>query len=482
MIQTTKEIPFENILHKQFSISAFSLSILVISFVLAVINTTLSLSYFFSTWDVIFYLLLIAPLAWMSYKKKLDNPYTIWMIPIALIWLFDIFYFNNDFTQYVLPNILFFFLVVLYLTSMHKVNAFYYTLIPSTHIPLKGLAYIKLFIRSLLVYKEHKSLYTRIGIALLLTLPVFTIFVLLFMSADSNFGNFIKSIFTFNTSFTFDSMILIPLNLIVYLLVFIYGFSNRTQKEISVNDKTFDPLIIGIFLGMLNLLFITFLLFQVNYLFGGETYLKESGINIAHFAREGFFQLAWVMGLVLSIFILLMSRFKGEKLITYFMSGLILQTIILGFSSLKKMYLYQSIMGATVLRYYVAWFDYFLIFVLSMGLYFILKNKSFKTLLDSVFIVGIVSFTLIASLNIDKMVASHNINKFTSNTQQLDKQALSKLSIDALPSLVGTDIRIKLYGHRDCSAMNQYHLGYCMLLSNKNVQQNTIFSKSNRIR
>jgi len=462
-------------LHPQFSTHSFSLFVLGVSLVLAMIHALLTDAYFFGAWNVIFYLLLITPLVWLLYRKKLDNSYTKRLIPFTLIWLFDIFYFNNNFVQHILPVILFCFIIVLYLTGMHKVDAFYQTLLPTLHIPLKGSTCLKTFMKTLFIPQKHKTLYQRIGIALLLTLPVLTVFTLLFMSADTRFDRFVSSLFTWNLSFKSSDLILIPLYALIYLLIFIFGLSNAAHRTVTASQQRFDPLIMTIFLGLLNLLFITFLLFQIKYLFGGKSYLIETGINIADFAREGFFQLAWVMGLVLTIFLFLMKRFHGEKYIAWLMGGLIVQTVVLGISSLKKMYLYQSVMGYTVLRYYVAWFDYFLIFILIAGLYFIFTRKPFKTVLNTTFFAGILSFTVIVSLNIDYMVAKNNIEKFGINTQKLDKKALSHLSIDALPALAGTDIVLNLHRPRDCTAMRQYHTGYCKLLSRNNSMQNIAF-------
>lgn len=134
----------------------------------------------------------------------------------------------------------------------------------------------------------------------------------------------------------------------------------------------FDLLIVTIFLGMINLLFATFLSVQIPFLVGAS-YLPE-GTMLAEFAREGFFQLMMVMGIVTLIFLFIMRRFKGEKMLILFLSGLLIQTIVMGVVSLKKMYLYQSIKGATVLRYYVEWFDYFLIGILVMGIIFLIRK------------------------------------------------------------------------------------------------------------
>lgn len=461
--QTTLET--NSILHSEYAKSAFSLFILTVSFALAFIHVVLKDDYLIGVWDIVSFLLLLSPLGWMILKKEIQNRYTVWFIPVVLVLLTDIFIYNNDFTQHFLPAILFLLIIILYLSSMQNAKSLYQTLIPQKAIPFKTIAYIKMFAGNLLIYKKHKSVYSRVGLALVITVPFIAIFISLFMAADAHFSHFIQDLFRFNLGLKIQHAFLMPLYLSAFLLLFIYSFSNIKERELLHTDKHFDPLIIGIFLGMLNALFVTFLLFQVNYLFGGETYIKEAEINIAEFARQGFFQLMWVMGIVLGIFLLIMSRYHGEKSTAVLLSGLILSTMVIGFASLKKMHLYQSLKGATVLRYYVEWFDYFLLLTLGLGLVFILKRIHFSKLLDNVVFIGMIAFTIVSSMDIDYMVASHNIEKFKNSPELLDKKAISELSVDALPAIQGTDIKLNMrfYETHDCTRLKEYHLGYCQI-------------------
>ena len=84
-------------------------------------------------------------------------------------------------------------------------------------------------------------------------------------------------------------------------------------------------------------------------------------------------------------------------------------------------------------------------------------------------ILGLVSFTLVVSLNVDGMVASHNIEKFKDTPEKLDKRAISYLSIDALPVVRDNNIEIKrrvqVKDERNChSSLASYHYGYCSKL------------------
>ena len=58
----------------------------------------------------------------------------------------------------------------------------------------------------------------------------------------------------------------------------------------------------GTILGLLNLLFLSFVLVQIRYFFGGAaTIAATAGLTYTQYARSGFFQLVWVAALVLPL-------------------------------------------------------------------------------------------------------------------------------------------------------------------------------------
>jgi hypothetical protein len=285
------------------------------------------------------------------------------------------------------------------------------------------------------------------------------------MNADTNFNIAVNTVISFFSMPQLNKLVMIPVYFLIYLSLFLYSYLNRAERPVQETQKSFDMVIVGIFLGALNVLFVTFLVFQIAYLFGGETYIKQSGISHAQFAREGFFQLAWVIGLVVVIFLAIMRRYHGELSIKILMSLFMMQTIIMGVASLKKMHLYQWIMGATTLRYYVEWFEYFLIAVLVVGIVFTILRQSFHLILNTVTAMGLIAFTIVSSLNVDYMIASHNVAKFSSDPTRLDTVMLSNLSIDALPALGATPIKLIVnFPKESCHSIMQYHLGRCELI------------------
>jgi len=442
--------------------------LICVSFALMFIDNFLKMNEFVGGWHIVLYLLLLVPLVYMIWKKELVNPYTKWFLPILLIMIWDMFYYSNIFVQYIVPIIFYLLVFTLYLTSMHKVHSFYQTILTRSKLKWSGLIYLQRFFSNLFIKNDDRQIYFRIGVALLITLPFLGVFVALLFSADKNFGNFLTNLVDFHFHFNTKYFLTAPLYFAIYLLLYIYTFSNHKDRTEIKETNALDMLIVGIFLGMINLLFAMFVAIQLPFLFGEPSLPAHT--TLAEFAREGFFQLMMVMGIVLLIFLFIMRRYKGEKTALILLSGLLIQTILMGVVSLKKMYLYQSIKGATVMRYYVEWFDYFLLIVLALSLLFLVRKLDFRKLLDIVALLGVVTFTLIISLNVENMVASNNIEKFKDKPSALDKSAISRLSIDALPAIQGTDITILTHKRlRDCSKFSTYHFGYCSKISKYGV-------------
>ena len=434
--------------------------ILGVSFALAYIDNFLKINLLVGGWHIVLYLLLLLPLVFLLIKKEVTNPYTKWFIPALAIMIVDMFYYSNEMVQSFVPIFFYIGAGTLYLTSMHQVQAPYQTLLPSIGRPRGTLGYMRGFFRTLFSKDIDKKLLGRVGIALLITVPFLVVFVVLLASSDQKFGSFIMDLFfILSPNIHIESFITFLLAVVVYVMLFVITLSQQKDRTNIQEHNAFDGLIVGIFLGMINLLFAMFIMINIPFLFG-EMQLPE-GTNIAEFARGGFFQLMLVLGLVVLIFLFIMRRYKKERSIQIALIALLVQTSLMGWVSLKKMYLYQSIKGATVLRYYVEWFDYFLLVVLALGVVFLLRGWLFQRFLNILVIFGLASFLVVISLNIDDMVARYNIHKFQ-GTDALDTQALADLSIDAYPAIKegGIAIDAPIY-IRDCSHFSGYHFGFC---------------------
>ena len=466
MANIIEEIQNINFEHSHFKNIRFSWILVGISVLLALFKTQFVPSQAIGLGNILFYMIALIPVIYLITMSQIVNRYTLLLLPFLLIWLVDSFIYSNSLAEDFLPYIIMSTITIMYLTSMQKVDFLYQTLIPRLLISFSLFSYFRAFTTHLFSFNKNYSTYKSVLIGIVITTPFVVLFLALFRNADTNFNFAVTHFMSFFSILKLDQIVMISIYFLIYLSLFLYSYLNYAQRPAEENQKSFDMLIVGIFLGALNVLFVTFLVFQIAYLFGGEVYIRESGISPAQFAREGFFQLAWVISLVVIIFLVIMRRYHGEMSIKVLMSLLMLQTIIMGIASLKKMYLYQWLGGVTTLRYYIEWFEYFLIAVLVIGIVFTILQKSFHEILNTITIMGLIAFSIVASLNIDYMIASHNIEKVKYEPNKLDTAMLSNLSIDALPALIQTHMMIKVYFPKDsCHSTMQYHLGRCKIIS-----------------
>jgi hypothetical protein len=119
---------------------------------------------------------------------------------------------------------------------------------------------------------------------------------------------------------------------------------------------------VGVALGLLNALFMSFVAVQVRYLFGGAAVVAETaGMTYAEYARRGFFELVWVAMLVLPLLLAAHWLLRGEgpaheRVFRFLAGGLLSMLFVVLASALWRMRLYQSEYGQTELRFYTTAF------------------------------------------------------------------------------------------------------------------------------
>ena len=115
-----------------------------------------------------------------------------------------------------------------------------------------------------------------------------------------------------------------------------------------------------------------------------------------------------------------------------FLSLLIVFTLNMLFSAHFKMSLYEEVYGLTYLRVFVHYFMGFLFVLFLITLGNIYSNK--LPLVKAYIIVTLAAYTLLNFINVDLIIARHNLN-MDSKTWKIDISYVSSLSYDALPEI-----------------------------------------------
>jgi hypothetical protein len=192
-------------------------------------------------------------------------------------------------------------------------------------------------------------------------------------------------------------------------------------------------------LVMLDVLFALFVTVQITVLFGGrEHVLETSGLTYAQYARSGFFQLVAVAALTLLVlgFFARYARRVGSRddLLLKLLGGvLVLLTLIVLASALKRLLLYEEVYGFTRLRVAVHasifWLTGMFCMVSIAG-----ARMNARWLPRGVVIFSSVALLAFTAIRPDALIAERNVERFE-RTGKIDVSYLAGLSPDAVPAL-----------------------------------------------
>ncbi|MFN2570496.1 MAG: DUF4153 domain-containing protein [Gemmatimonadales bacterium] len=200
-------------------------------------------------------------------------------------------------------------------------------------------------------------------LGVLIAAPLLVVFAALFASADPVFNNVLSNLFAFDTeSVIQNSFFFVFWGALTagYLRWALLGRPVGLQSPTTKPIASVVPLATA--LGLLNFLFLTFVVVQLRYFFGGTTLVEQtSGLTFAEYAREGFFQLVVASGLVLPILLgadhLVRAGTAAQVRVFRQLAGLLLVLLaIIMASALQRMRLYVSAYGLTDDRLYATAF------------------------------------------------------------------------------------------------------------------------------
>jgi len=120
MIYTTSEQPTENSFNPLENFS-WILIVLAVSLLIAVIKNFAPVR-LVASWDIISYILLLVPLMQMIATKQIANPFVKWVVPFLLILIADVYYYNNNLTQEILPLLIYIIIGMLYAGSVQNMH------------------------------------------------------------------------------------------------------------------------------------------------------------------------------------------------------------------------------------------------------------------------------------------------------------------------------------------------------------------------
>jgi hypothetical protein len=204
---------------------------------------------------------------------------------------------------------------------------------------------------------------------------------------------------------------------------------------------------IGVVLGLLNLLFLVFVVVQVRYLFGGATLVTTvTGLTYAEYARRGFFELVAVAAVVLPLllathWLLRMENPAHERLFRLLAGMLVALLFVIIASAGQRLRLYQAAYGLTELRFYAAAFMGWLVSVVVWCVATVLRGRRERFAVGAL-VTGFVAVALLDGFNPDAVIVRTNVSRAAAGAA-FDAYYVLSLSADAVPALVEALPRLK---------------------------------------
>lgn len=192
-------------------------------------------------------------------------------------------------------------------------------------------------------------------------------------------------------------------------------------------------------LGVLDVLFVAFVAVQATVLFGGHRHVLDTeGLTYAEYARQGFWQLLWVSALtlvVLSGVIRVAGRVTASdrRLLRVLVGTTCATSVVVVFSAIHRMWLYQEAYGFSVQRLMVIAIE------LWLGTVFVLiavagVRMTGRWLPRAILVAGALTLLGVAALNPERLIADRNVDRYQ-QTGLLDTGYLLDLSTDSEPAL-----------------------------------------------
>jgi two-component system sensor histidine kinase BaeS len=276
--------------------------------------------------------------------------------------------------------------------------------------------------------------------SLLLAGVLLVVFGALFATADAAFSRAVTGLLPDVRAWALIARILVFGGGAIVVLTgsFLAAAPPRFARPPAASDVGRTPWAIPIV--ALDLLFLGFVAVQADVLLATDRdrLLRSTGLSYAEYARQGFWQLLVVTGLVLLVLGVAVRyapmTSRADRATVRTLLGLLCAlTLVVVAVALRRLFLYEEAYGWTRLRLWVHAFELWMGLVIVLVAVAGIRLKA-AWLPRAVAASGAVGLLALGLLNADGFIAGHNVDRF-SHTGRADLSYLSGLSADAAPAL-----------------------------------------------
>ena len=274
----------------------------------------------------------------------------------------------------------------------------------------------------------------------LIAAPLLAIFAALFASADEVFANVLQNLFAFDPASIVTHTFFICFWGALTAGLLRWSLIGRPVPGPQMEHIPSNVTPFAVALGLLNALFLLFVVVQLRYFFGGAALVAQTGgLTYAAYARRGFFELVTASGLVLPVLLGLDFLARGGttpqiRTIRQFSGVLLMLLTVVMASALERMRLYVSAYGLSTTRLYATAFMVFLIGVFAWFGWTVLRGNrqrfAFGALMQ-----GLAMLAGLHLLNPDAFIVEINLNRPAAE-RPFDAHYALTLGGDAVPPLL----------------------------------------------
>jgi len=275
-------------------------------------------------------------------------------------------------------------------------------------------------------------------LGLCIALPMLLIIIPLLVSADAMFEGLLDLLPEFSVE---ELVVTVIFGTVSAFILFTRGTALRFHSEpapAKLSCKGLAPLTVNTFLTSVDVVYCVYLLSQIAYFSGGFSGILPEEYTLAEYARRGFFEMAMLCCVNLSVMILALAVCRKEKaaplstrLLCLFL-GLV--TLFLVATASAKMVFYIQSYGLTRLRVLTQVMMVFMALVTALvSVWLFLPNLPYMkgVVLMALIIGGAVSWA-----DVDTQVARYNTEAYLSGYMaEIDMAHMGSLGEGALPYL-----------------------------------------------
>jgi len=280
------------------------------------------------------------------------------------------------------------------------------------------------------------------GLGLLLAVPLLAVFGALFAAADTVFRDVVTTVFALDLGVAAGHVALagaLGSCTAGYLAAVL--LPRRSAAATPATTVTLGIVPVGTALGLVNLLFLLFVVIQIRYLFGGADLVQETtGLTLAQYARSGFFELVCVSALTLPLLLVADWALRAEapagRATFRRLAGLTLLLLaVVMASALERMRLYVAEFGLSEIRLYATAFMGYLLVLFAWFATTVLRARRSRFAFGGA-LQGLAVLGALHVANPDALIARVNLDRAGRDAHFDGAYLASYLSADAVPLLL----------------------------------------------